>query len=389
MNRIYPLSLAVAAAILTGCGGSSSSSPDSIDITDYTAVITEAVYGSGSEVALADAADLSNITQGYYADVATDYFTASHNGYYWYIGRDGIDNISKYEPAQPNANYYGSNGYSLLDDDQVSSSNVHAMAFISDQRALLTRYGQTSAWIVNPEADNAAGFKVGEIDLSAYHSSDDTVTPYPEMDDVALYDDKAFITLQRLGNENDGYAYERAPYVAVFNTETYQEVDTDVDNAGLNGIELDITNPINIATADNALYIQGITYDGSYSGGLVRIDMNNYAQETVYNPAVTSTSISDVAVAGGKVFVVVYNGWQDNALAIVNTDGSLTTLEDFSGIYISFITTGPAGDLWLGRGNDGNSSSAVLHISPADYSIVDSVETNLDPIGISFVDNQE
>ncbi len=398
MNRIFPLTLAVSAALLTACGGSSGSSNNTpSDITDpvvdesgYTVIITQAVYGSGSEVALADAGNLADITDGYYADVATDYFTASYDGFYWYIGREGIDTISKYDPEMPNANYYGNNGYSLLDNEQSSSSNVHSMAFVSSDRAILTRYGQNTAWIVNPEAQNQSDFKVGELDLNAYHAADDTVTPYPEMDDIALYDGKAFITMQRLGNDQEGggYAYARAPYLAVFDTDSYAEIDTDEEAAGLNGIELDITNPINIATDGSNLYVQGITYDSSYTGGLVKIDMDTYAQETVFDPALTSTSISDVAIAGDKIFVVVYHGWQNNDLAVVNSDGSLTTVAGFTGINIGFITSGPDGDLWLGRGDDGSNSAALLHISPVDYAVVDSVNTNLDPIGISFVDNQ-
>jgi len=385
MKKAFFLSLAFSGLALTGCGDSSSSSPDHIDLTEYTAVIVET--DSGSEVGLADAGNLSNITEGYYPSAETDYFTASHDGYFWYIGKSTIDVISKYAPSSPNANYYGSNGYSLLDNGQTTSSNVYAMGFLSDERAILTRYGQTSAWIVDTDAANADDFKVGEIDLSAYVAADDTASPAPEMNNIAIHDNKAFIPMERLGDDQGNkYAYARSAYVAVINTASFEEIDTDPTTDGLKGIELNILNPRNIAAEGNDLYVQGITY-GRHNSGLVKINMDTYAQEMLYDSSVSSTEISDVAVAGGKVFVVIYNAWKDNALAVVNADGSLTKVDEFSDIFIEFITTGPAGNLWLGRGNKDDSASAVFRISPADYSVLDSVETNLDPINVSFVKN--
>lgn len=392
MKHTLPLSIFAASIAISGCKESDSSDkPATVNVSgDYSAVILQSDYGVGSNVAIADASDLSEIVENYYADTVTDYTLKSDGEYYYHIGRSDAGTISKYETSAPSSDYYGG-GYTLTPAEQTSGSNTHDIGFLPNDLAVLTRYGQSSAWLIDRAAQNDTDFKVGEIDLSAYVASDDTVSPAPEMDEVVIYGKKAFITMQRQGTTESAYGLPRSAYVAVVDSDTQQEIDTGKGADGLKGIELNIANPINTSVYGSDLYVQGINYSaaytGEYSGGLVRIDMTTYEQTIIFQPDNSTGSISDVAVIGGKVFVIVYSGWQNNSLAIVNNDGSLTVSDTYTGMYLTFIQEGPEGNLWLGRGADNNNSSALLKLSATDLSLIDSVETTLDPSAVVFVNN--
>lgn len=392
MKNILATSIAAATIILSGCNESDSSAkPGTIKISgDYSAIILQADYASGSNVAIADPSDLSNIVENYYADTASDYTLASDGEYYYHIGRSDTGVISKYKTDAPQANYYG-NGYALTTAGQETGSNVHDIGFLPDGLAILTRYSQKSAWIVDRDANTSSDFKRAEIDLGSYVAADDTQSPAPEMDDVVVYGNKAFITLQRQGTEDKSYGLVRPAYVAVIDTDKRQEINTGKGSEGLKGIKLEIANPINVSSEDKYLYIQGINYSanktGEYTGGLVRIDMTNYEQTVIFQPTSQTGSISDLAVINGNIFVIIYDDWQNNTLARLNIDGSLTKASAFSAMNLTFIQEGPEGNLWLGRGADTSNNSAVLKLSITDFSVIDQVETTLDPIGITFVNN--
>lgn len=388
MKKCLYLSMLSVSAILTGCGSDSSNSPDTPELsTDYTAVVLQAVFGQGSNVAISDAGDLSKMVQGYYAESDTNFILRSDDEHFYIIGRD-TDVIDKYEPKNPGINQYGP-GYSLKDAGQSTTSRVHDMAFISEEKAYLALYGETAAWIVNTTARNSADFKTGQIDLSAYVAADDTQSPAPEMHTVALYNDKAFITMQRQGDTEQSYGYPRSAYIAVIDTTTDTEIDVNTQAEGLKGIELDIINPINSAISGNQLYVQGIDYYGGYTGGLVRINMDTYEQTIIYNATEETGSISDVAIVNNEVYVVIYHGWKNNSLAKVNTtNGSLEIVDAYKNLFLSFIKTGPQGNLWIGQGNSNEDNpSKLIKLSKTDLSIMDSVNMDLDPIGLSFVTN--
>lgn len=115
--------------------------------------------------------------------------------------------------------------------------------------------------------------------------------------------------------------------------------------------------------------------------------MTNYEQTVMFQPTSQTGSISDLAVINGNIFVIIYDDWQNNTLARLNIDGSLTKASAFSAMNLTFIQEGPEGNLWLGRGADTSNNSAVLKLSTTDFSVIDQVETTLDPIGITFVNN--
>lgn len=392
MKKLLTLSIVSSSLFLTACDDdSTNNNKQSTTPKEEFAIIQQATFGTGSNVIVADAQNLSDGTADYYADNRTDFFLTSYKDHYFYVGKNDIDTINKYDPNNPNAGFYGSDGYSLNTNDGVASSNVHGIGFISDTKAYLTRYAAKAAWIANPEATNASDFKTGEIDLSAYVAADDTTSPAPEMDDIHIYNNKAFVIMQRIGNATSGFTAVRPAYAAVIDTYTNQEIDTKKGKSGLKGIELKIKNPQNTVVSGKYLYIQGIVYSGDaeFDGGLVRIDMETYEQEVIYDAKAETGKIFTVAVINdNQAYVSIYHGWKNNSLAKVEADGSLTPVEAYKNKNITMLTSGPAGNLWLGIGGGNGEDAKLYKLSKSDLSVLDSRTLTLDANNITFVSTE-
>lgn len=393
MKKLLTLAIVSSSLLLTACDDEdkvdTAGNPTTPPVSEKVfAVIQQAIYGTGSNVIVADANNLSDATEGLYADTRTDFFLTSYKDHFFYVGKDGINSINKYDPDNPNAGFYGTDGYSLNTNDGVASSNVHDIGFISDTKSYLTRYAAKTAWIVNPAATLANNFKTGEIDLSAYVATNDKASPAPEMDDIHIYNDKAFIVMQRLGNDTNGYAAVRSGYVAVIDTSTNQEIDTLKGQSGLKGIELQIKNPQNTAVSGKYLYVQGLVYSGNtqFDGGLVRIDMETYEQEIIYDAtAETGKIFTATIINDNEVYVSIYHGWKNNSLAKVEADGSLTPVDGYKNINITLLSSGPEGNLWLGIGGGDNKDAVLYKLSKTDMSVLDSRTLTLDAEDITFV----
>lgn len=118
--------------------------------------------------------------------------------------------------------------YSAMDssditNEDLSSTNPHALVIYSQTRGFLLRYESRYAWIVNPSATSQSEFKSGTLDLSAYGDTDGI----PEMTDGIIVGEKLFIAMQRLYRDTDNIWKTSSPsYVAVYNAETGVEIDT-------------------------------------------------------------------------------------------------------------------------------------------------------------------
>lgn len=387
------------ALILAGCGGDSSNSSPASDLQgSYVAAVLTTDFGDSS-VALFGIDDLNIVDDQNYPSDQSDYFVAANGNELFHIGRNDIDLIQKYSLVNPAAGSFEGNGFSLQDAGIDISSNAHDIAFINDEKAYITRYGRESILIVNPEAQVAADFRLGSIDLSDYIAADSGDRNNPRMDDIVLGNSRAYVSMQRLGNAQSAFAVERPSYLAVIDTDTNTEIDTNTDTSpdNLDGIPLEIFNVQNLEISGRNIYAQGLLFAPVANGhsGVERINTETFESEVIYDDSGENPSIWDIAVINDdQVYVAVYHAFGDNSLARLNEDGSLTVVEGFDHINIRFVDTGPEGNLWVGVGLIENSDNpnaernGVFRLNKDDLTDTAFAETALPANNIAFIRNR-
>ena len=310
--------------------------------------------------------------------------------YYYRIQQFQSDNVTKVNIAAPNTPIWQ---YSTQDPGEATSSNPYDLVFVSSTKAYLIRYGSTKAWIVNPSTTTEAGFKIGELDLSAYTDADGV----PEMCCAVIANNKLFIVMQRLVD----WCPTDIAYVAVFDTTTDTEIDTGMGSGSKIGIPLTIKNPnsIQYVAQNNRVYVQGVgSWPGGYcdpvyeyTGGIESINPVTYASSIVLDDGDATThpygAISGMLIASPtKGYFVGYAGWGNNTLYAFNpTTGEVSgALSGFTNINISGMNSGTYMDknsmMWVC-----DATNAVVKIvDTADNILSENVSTNLNPQAVAF-----
>src|SRR5690554_1486111 len=179
--------------LLGGCFSSSSDKDEKVNLEGLA--IVQSVDKSGM-IEFTDGID--RVVSRFNETTATDYTVFTNGNFYYHLGKYDIDTIQKYHIDNPTQGYYPNDGFSLRSAGDVDSANPYNMAFLNDSQAIITRYGASTAWVVNLNAQNISDFFKHEIDLTNHATGEgDSI---PEMDMVFLHDGKAFITLQNLTN---------------------------------------------------------------------------------------------------------------------------------------------------------------------------------------------
>ena len=309
--------------------------------------------------------------------------------YYYRLEQYQADNVTKVDIASPNTPIWQ---FTTQDTGETESSNPSDMVFVSSTKAYLLRYGANKAWIVNPSATTEAGFKIGELDLSAYVTDD-----VPKMQCGVIANGKLFIVLERL---NASFCPGYTPYVAVFDTATDTEIDTGLGSDGMKGIPLMINNPATMQylPQNNQIYIQGVgSYPGycdpeyDYTGGIISIDPVTYASSMVLDDGDATTHPYGVIsamlmVSPTKGYFVGYAGWGDNTLYAFNpTTGVVSgAVTGFQNINISSMHGGTYLDkndmMWVCDATHG----AIKIVDTADNTLNESISTNLNPQWVTF-----
>lgn len=310
--------------------------------------------------------------------------------YYYRIQQFQSDSVTKVAVAAPNTPIWQ---YSTQDPSEVNSSNPYDLVFVNSTKAYLIRYGSTKVWIVNPSATSEAGFKIGELNLSAYTDADGA----PDMCCGVIANGKLFIVLQRLVD----WCPSEIAYVAVFDTTTDTEINTGMGSGSKIGIPLTIKNPnsIQYIAQNNRIYVQGIgSYPGGscdpvyeYTGGIESINPVTYASAIVLDDGNASThpygAISGMLIASPtKGYFVGYAGWGNNTLYAFNpTTGEVSgALSGFTNINISGMNSGTYLDkndmMWVCD----STNALVKIVDTADNTLNESVSTNLNPQAVAF-----
>ena len=214
-----------------------------------------------------------NTVVGSYPATSSDSVITTDGKDVYQIGRFGTDTITRFDPVDTSITDYQ---YSVNQDGDASA-NPQAIAFLSSAKAYVTRYGSNALWIINPDATSEEAFKIGEIDLSAY--DDDGI---PNMTNAIIVGNKLFVLLERL----EGFVPSKVAYLAVIDTETDTEIQTNQGSDGLAGIELSVVNPTalqyNETTGEIYVVGRGNYFENSavttdfHSGGIEVIDPDSY-----------------------------------------------------------------------------------------------------------------
>lgn len=229
-----------------------------------------------SEVLFLDPVN-QQVSSPFYSKTKSDYTLATNNGDIYHIGRYYIDNIDKYA-AQDYENAAWS--FSTKDGNHSVSSNPYNLVFANDNKAYLIRYGSAKVWIVNPNAEDAASFKIGEIDLSAYNPADNSSTPSPAS--AVISQGKLYIAMQRL---SASFSMNPA-YIAVFDITDDSEIETNsVIGDSLKGILLQGLNPLEnslFTGPDGKIYVTTHNeYPNSWAANPKPIDISKSMIEVI------------------------------------------------------------------------------------------------------------
>ncbi len=374
----------------------------------YEAVIATAAadYSSGAHsVATVDQVKKKGVMQrrikNNLAPTISDITVVAHGEHFYRIERYNSDNIAKFNYKKPGRPVWQ---FSTMGAGDVESSNPHDMVFASDEKAYVLRSGSTKAWIVNPNAGknqkkkNSIKFKQGELDLSVYADSDGL----PEMHCGVVAGGKLFVVMQRVDADN-GWAPSNTPYLAVFDVETDEEIDTGMGAGGLKGIPLPVRNPycIGFLEANNTIYVQGIGFwpgygdpQYEYAGGIAAIDPQTYATKMVLDDGTQESHpygvISGMAIVSPENgYFVGYDGWGDNTLyrfnpttgEVLGEVGQGLSHINIAGLETRAGTPDRSNMLWMCDATN----AKILILNTGTNEVEEELKTNLNPIKVVFV----
>ncbi len=374
--------LAITASLLSACDDSKDA--PSFNPEKQTAIILNKAFKEGSQIALATVSEPRTLTNGYLDLDASDYTVEVYGEYFYHIGRKDIDTIQRFHIDAPSQGYYPNDGYVLRDAGEVNSPNPQDIAFVNDQLAVITFLGKTEAWVVNPTAQSFEDFKIRELDLSAYAFNDGI----PDAKSVEIVNGRAFIAMQQVDFSN-GYKKEQA-YVAVFDTNTWEEIDATPQDEATKAIALTIRNPLDMQIVDGQLYLHGMDYS-TYVGGLETINPRTLINTVIYRDnEETGRIYSLVMLSATQAYAIDYAGWKNNSFKSITINNDTVTIAAVSGYentYLTALGKDGANNVWLGLGSVAEpirQSSVQVFTSAGELS-GEVLTTALDPDKIIFL----
>jgi hypothetical protein len=393
-----PYSLSVVATD-NGDGNMAGTFAISVGVSDVIEPATNAVVqlsdsnNTSSQIAFVDG-QTQIVTGELLIREQSDYSINVYQSAIYHIGRWRIDTIEKFN-VDNLTDYVWS--HTTKDAGVDGTSNPYSIVFANENKAYLLRYGSATVWIVNPSAQEFADFKIGELDLSAYATLD-PVNNLSRMAAAVVNDGKLYITMQRL---DDGWAPQTA-YVAVFDTETDEEIETNSNpDDGLKGIPLVGQNPLenSIYSANGNIYV---TTRSSYSATDVNLstieEINpvDYAIRKVIHAGAVDGNLTHgirgsviVSDEKGYFFTNAYiERVESSTLYEFNpTTGEITAsdVSENGAEAISFITLDEAGALWVSAVNQGTPGIDLIDTT-TNAKIGSRILTGYNPSVIWFMD---
>jgi hypothetical protein len=237
------------------------------------------------------------------------------------LGQDNVLILDRSDLSQPLLQFSVGNGSNPLD-----------IAFASDNKAYVSRFGSASVLVVDPVQGNT----LGEIDLSVF-ADDDGI---PEMAQMATVGSRLYVALQRLDRDN-GFAPVAPGYIAVIDMETDALVDVNPEEEGIQAWTLAAPNPASLIALGSTLYVSETSAFRDAAGGIEILDTTDLSSRGL---VVTETELGgDVTwlspVSAARGFAVVVAGFNNDLVPINLEDGTVgTPLEGHSGGFTPSLT---------------------------------------------------
>lgn len=342
------------------------------DVLANQAIITTTDYSSGSFSSL----DLStNTATNDHLTIHSDAVVRTYRDKVYIINRLGQDNVLVLDHSDlktPLTQYSTGNG-----------SNPHDMAFVSEEKAYISRYEQTQLLIVNP----VTGDLLGEIDLSVFADADGL----PEVSQLALYGNHLFAACQRLDRDN-GWVPTDVSVIAVVDVLTDQVVDVDANTAGVQGIVMASKNPAGAVLRGNKWFLSAVnTFDDLTDGGIEVIDLANLRSDgVVLGEMALGGNLSSMAmVSDDEGYVVVLDASFVNVVKRFGLEMQSVSagLSGLSGGFVPSLGVF-GGRLYVLDGGsfvDPTSAGVKVYDVKTDQPVAGPISTGLLPASIAFV----
>jgi hypothetical protein len=387
------VALALGAVACGGGGGGGSSSAGAASGTEYAVAVTAAPdFASGATSVINT--DPPRLARNDLLPTISDLAVACHGDAFYRIERFNANNVTKFSVDAPGQVIYQ---YSTQDPGDTVSSNPVTLVFVDDHKAYLLRYGANKAWIVDPSAPSEAGFKLGELDLSAYADADGV----PEMQAGVIVGGRLYMVMQRF----ESFTTLKTAYVAVFDVATDQEIDTGKGVAdGLKGIPLQVKNPLSIHyLADSGLiYVQAVGRNAfgagpaEYSGGVESLDPVSLETQLVLDDGDASDHpfgqvLAMALVSATQGYFIGTEAFQDNTLYRFDPSSGAVSRDvngplAIAGLFHQNLTSlalDRNARLWVGNGDP--SAPGMVVLDTGNDSVEDSlIGTDLNPIQTCF-----
>lgn len=258
---------------------------------DYAFVVTSDYDVSGS-TATVEAFDPWSVDKNL-ESVHSDAVARHYGGLVYVVNGLLADNIQVLDPER--------NFETVLQFSVGPGSNPRDIAFVSPERAYVTRYETPWLYEVNP----STGAIRDSIDLSSFADADGI----PEMSHVVARGTYLYVSVQRL--DRDYYWVPVPPsYLVVIDTDTNEILDVDPTSPGVQGIPLTGTNPFTEMIVDEGAGMIYVGESGHWcvdDGGIDRVDaVQMEALGFISTEAELGGDINDFSLApGGRGYAVV------------------------------------------------------------------------------------
>ena len=336
------------------------------------AIITTTDYSSGSFSSL----DIStNTATQDHLTIHSDAVVRTYRDKVYIINRLGQDNVLVLDHSDlktPLTQYSTGNG-----------SNPHDMAFVSEEKAYISRYERTQVLIVNP----VTGDSLGVVDLSSFADADGL----PEVSQLALYGNYLFAACQRLDRDN-GWVPTDVSVIVVVDVMTDQVVDVDANTAGVQGIVMAGKNPSGAMQRGNKWFLSALNrFDDLTDGGIEVIDLANLRSGGVVlgEMALGGNLLSLAMVADDEGYVVVLDASFVNAVKRFDlaTQSVSSGLSGLSGGQVPSLGIFGGRLYVLDRGSfvDPTSAGVRVYDVKTDALVAGPINTGLPPSTIAFV----
>jgi len=302
MFVILTIALCGGFLFFTGCSKENPTEPPKVT-EKQIAIITTTDYSSGNLASIVEGDTTAEINL---LSIHSDNAVTAYGGYAYVIERMGADNIIKLDPdnlSQEGIIYQKSMG---------NNSNPHDIAFVSENKAYVSRYGDTALWIIDP----STGEKTGEIDLSGFvaYAGTDSAETTPNMSSLAIVGGKLYVACQRLKGWNPG----DVSLLVVISV---------AGDSVIKSIELNNKNPHDIAKFGDKLYVccTGSFWDPT-DGGIEIVDtITDNAQGVLISETQLGGNVCGITVvSASKGYVLVMGTWPNTQVIPFNVQTGTT-----------------------------------------------------------------